>query len=342
MAKTKTLENFLEELFQKAPKEKNTIKIIKYNGMSKPITYKCLKCNTIETISSATNLMRRHTGIICKVCNDPNKERKQQKALEDKVYKMMKDSPNLVLVKLFQKQRGSRNRLAIRYKCMLCGKESEVYAQDVKNNYFSCQHCGIGARQSSDDFAQWFSNTYPDLELVNSNEYQKYDSRVHVRCKKCNFIFFPSAVNLKRKNRVICPKCKNGKSKSEIYISDWLTKNHIDFETEVCFPWLPNCRYDFYIPSKKLIIEYDGEQHNCYTPHFHKKYEDFLKYQENDKIKNLKAINNNFHIVRISYKYKNNLNTILTEIFGSTTISKESRGKCFEIDNLLLKEKDIV
>ena len=55
-----------------------------------------------------------------------------------------------------------------------------------------------------------------------------------------------------------------------------------------------------------------------------------------------KAIENGLNILRIPYYYGDKINDILTNVFGSTTISKESKGKCLEIDGFLNKEEDIV
>ena len=92
----------------------------------------------------------------------------------------------------------------------------------------------------------------------------------------------------------------------------------------------------------KLLIEYDGVQHNEYVPHFHKTEENFLKAVERDKIKEELALSNGFNIIRIPDTYNKSLSIILKNLFSSTTIPNGSRGKRLEIDNFLPQEKDIV
>ena len=64
-------------------------------------------------------------------------------------------------------------------------------------------------------------------------------------------------------------------------------------------------------------------------------YEKFLQLQENDKIKNKLAIERGYKILRIPFSYENKLRILLTNLFSSTTISEESRGKLLEIDSFL-------
>ena len=91
-----------------------------------------------------------------------------------------------------------------------------------------------------------------------------------------------------------------------------------------------------------LIIEYDGRQHMEWEPHFGS-YEKFLHLQENDRIKDKLAIQKGYNLLRIPFYYESELRNILENLFSSTTISKESRGKLLEIDSFLNnKEEDIV
>ena len=40
-----------------------------------------------------------------------------------------------------------------------------------------------------------------------------------------------------------------------------LEQLNLEFETEYCPQWIDKSKYDFYIPSKNLIIEMDGAFH---------------------------------------------------------------------------------
>ena len=58
-------------------------------------------------------------------------------------------------------------------------------------------------------------------------------------------------------------------------------------------------RYDFFIPSKNTLIEFDGEQHYKFFPKFHRDIADFEVMQKRDKIKDRFAQDNNLTLVRI-------------------------------------------
>ena len=71
-------------------------------------------------------------------------------------------------------------------------------------------------------------------------------------------------------------------------------------------------RYDFYIPSKNLLIEYNGEQH--YIPR--KKFGDektFTKRKKYDKIKENYAIENKINLLIIPYWDFDKVEEILNE-----------------------------
>ena len=75
-----------------------------------------------------------------------------------------------------------------------------------------------------------------------------------------------------------CPKCSE--SKGEKIIREWLEENNINYVTQYMLPnklW----RYDFYIPSKNLIVEVQGLQHYKFVEYFHRTKENFYKQANN-------------------------------------------------------------
>ena len=335
-----TKEIFIERLKNKFTMEQDNIEIIEYTGTKNPLTYKCKKCGMVTTIKAADTLLKRHSNIYCRFCYDPNAERKQQKQLIEKINTYLKNSPSCKLIDYYQKDcGGNRRRLCIKFLCTKCNSINEIYAANIANDHLTCKCC---ERIFDKNFEHWFNTALSDnFEIIDPNEIR--NNRIHIRCKKCNFIFYPSKTTLKRKNIILCPKCKGSLSKGELYISNWLIKNNINFQFQQHFSWLPaGFRYDFFIPEMKLLIEYDGSQHREYVPHFHKTEENFLKAVERDKIKEELALSNGFNIIRIPDTYNKSLSIILKNLFSSTTIPNGSRGKRFEIDNFLPQEKDIV
>ena len=329
-------EKILEELYSCFPEEKEEIEILEYHGKSKDAIFRCKKCQNTFCMTPA-NLMKRHSNIFCLNCHNPLDVRRQQKELQEKAIALFDNSPNLHLIELFQKPLQNRRRLAVRYYCEVCGEESEIFLANLTNDFYSCKYCQKGNHKTFEQFEKWLDIQYNGkFTVLNQKEYEDNNSRIHIKCNDCGFIFYPTVTSLKRPRKVLCPKCKKGRSRGELFIGDWLSKKEIDFLPEKNFGWLPNShmRYDFVIPKYKLIIEYDGIQHTQWNPHFGS-YEKFLQLQENDKIKNKLAIERVYKILRIPFSYEDKLRILLTNLFSSTTISEESRGKLLEIDSFL-------
>jgi hypothetical protein len=74
---------------------------------------------------------------------------------------------------------------------------------------------------------------------------------------------------------------------------------------EKTFSWLKyngnKLRLDGYFEEYNLAIEYDGIQHYEYTKKFDKEYEEFLKRQERDRIKDKLCKENGIKLIRIRY-----------------------------------------
>ena len=109
-----------------------------------------------------------------------------------------------------------------------------------------------------------------------------------------------------------CPKCKQSKGENEI--EKFLIENNIEYETQKTFAGCKNKRmlpFDFYIPSKNLCIEYDGEFH--FKPvEFFGGEESFKQTIKHDKIKDDFCIENGVNLIRISYIDFNSIKHILS------------------------------
>lgn len=108
-------------------------------------------------------------------------------------------------------------------------------------------------------------------------------------------------------------------SKGEQYIEKYLKRNNINFEPQKIFKGCVDKRslmFDFYIPEKNMLIEFDGPQHYEAVEWFGGE-PAFKQQQKRDAIKNEYAQNNNIKLIRITYdKYINNeLKDTLNNIF---------------------------
>jgi very-short-patch-repair endonuclease len=115
-----------------------------------------------------------------------------------------------------------------------------------------------------------------------------------------------------------CSSCME--SKGEKKISHFLSFNNINYLSQHRFN---DCRnilslpFDFYIPSKRMCIEFDGIQHFEPIDHFGG-VETFEKLKTNDKIKNDYCEDNYINLIRIRYDEVDNIEKILKRLIYTT------------------------
>lgn len=95
-----------------------------------------------------------------------------------------------------------------------------------------------------------------------------------------------------------CPKCNS--SHGEEKIRNYLLENNIIFEEQKRFKELIKAPFDFYLPEKNLLIEYNGIQHYKSVEYFGGK-ERLIKQQKTDKLKRQFAKENNIKLLTIKF-----------------------------------------
>ena len=101
-------------------------------------------------------------------------------------------------------------------------------------------------------------------------------------------------------------------SKAEDKIEQIFIQNDIKCVREKTFQDLHKgyFRFDFYLPEKNILVEYDSEIHFQKIPKFHHKYNDFSHAQQNDRLKNSYALSHSIPLYRIPYWEFNNIKSI--------------------------------
>lgn len=140
-----------------------------------------------------------------------------------------------------------------------------------------------------------------------SNEYKNTHSKLLWKCKN-NHQWMATPTNIK--SGKWCPFCKS--SQGEKIINEYLIKNKIIFEREKRFADCKNNKklpFDFYLPEKNTLIEFDGIQHfkpirfkGCSIDYANEQYCELIK---RDAIKNKYCTDNNIQLIRIPYIIKN-------------------------------------
>lgn len=187
--------------------------------------------------------------------------------------------------------------------CKLCGKISSVRGTAlVSGKSTKCDECNRHKVLTNE-----VGNTYGKL-LVEEFSRSK-NNRKMWRCKcSCGNYIEVSTTDLRDGSVQSCGKCPERQSLGELAISKMLINYKIPFIQEYIFEDFVyengrHPRFDFYVPTKNYIIEYDGKQHFTYQASelsWNTK-ERFEKTQKQDRIKNQYCFDNNIPIIRIPY-----------------------------------------
>lgn len=123
----------------------------------------------------------------------------------------------------------------------------------------------------------------------------------------------------KKQERLINKRKNSSQSKCEVIISKFLIDNRIHFYTEFYFKEFSRSGklkllfFDFYIPSYKTCIEFDGMQH--YTLKF--KGKKLNNQRENDFLKNAFCKKKGINLLRIKYTDADKIEGIICDFFDN-------------------------
>lgn len=111
-----------------------------------------------------------------------------------------------------------------------------------------------------------------------------------------------------------CPVCSGVVSRGENAVRQWLEEKGIAYEMQKRFPDCGNVKpypFDFFIPERKVCIEFDGEQH--FRPvAFGGSTTRFEELKARDAAKDAYCVAKGLRLIRISYKDFSRIDDILT------------------------------
>ena len=170
-------------------------------------------------------------------------------------------------------------------------------------NGSGCPKCSIieqheKQKKSTDDFIRDSIKVHGDLYDYSKVDLIDTKTEVIIICKK-HGDFFQTPNNHQSGNG--CPNCNS--SKGELFISQYLKKNNIEFIQQQTFEGLEmkrKLKCDFYLPSYNLIIEYNGIQHYEPREQFGGE-KGFKRVQKSDKLKREFCLKNNIRLLEIRY-----------------------------------------
>lgn len=306
MSRRKTTEEFKNEVKEKVGDE--YVVLGEYTTNKNHIEMYHTICKKSYTVTPNHFINRGHR---CPHCS------KLKKKTTEEVRKEIKELSN---GEYELKSEYKSNNEHIQVKHIQCNTIYSVTRANFIEGY-RCPNC-FGKKQKT---TKEFKKEVEDLgngEYKLLSEYKNNKTKVEILHKKCNRLFHMRPNDFQQGNR--CPYCSTimpHGSKGIISIRNYLNEQGYDFDEEVTFPdckYIKRLRFDFVIYNKYneilFIVEYDGKQH--YQPTFNNE-KKFNEQQIRDEIKNNYCKENNYKLIRISYKEKdipNYLNKCLTTI----------------------------
>ena len=216
----------------------------------------------------------------------------------------------------YPKQQYKNNNIKIEITC----PEHGTFKQSMSNhlNGHGCMRCGYIkngnlSRYSDDKIISMANTTHYNLYTYPNLNYSGIHKLINIKCEMHGEF---SQIANDHINGAGCPACNN--SRGEMKIRNFLTNNSLSFKHNKTFD---NCRnpktnyklkFDFYIPTKNIQIEFDGTQHFVSSVYFGRD-DGLQKIQYRDNIKNEYAKNNNIKLLRIPYTKIKEIDKILTD-----------------------------
>ena len=215
---------------------------------------------------------------------------------------------------IYQTYSGYYNGRQKNSSCIICGKLKAA----VKSRYW-----GTIMKYTTQEFIQKsiviHGNKY-DYFKVN---YTGINKKVIITCKKHGDFLQSPQEHLNGHGCSICYA-----SHGERLIRRFFEVNNISYNAQQKFEGCVNPKtgrklyFDFYVPHKNLLIEFDGSQHYKTHPHGHIGHHklnirDLENIQYRDSVKTIYALFEGIKLLRITDKQKDDIDTILRkEIYG--------------------------
>lgn len=212
--------------------------------------------------------------------------------------------------------------------CPDCDSEYDMRINTRTTKNCKCPYCqGYRVNETN-----CLSTTHPEVaNMLQNSEMGAHLSsgmnrKVDFKCLECNYSE-PKIVQTVVKQGFSCPRCSDGYSYPEKFITSMLAQLNVKVERQKVFEWSKIVisdnmstlngikRYDFYLPDLNYIIETHGEQHYVHKRRQFKR--NFKEEQENDKLKEKYALLNGIEKYIVLDCSKSNLNYIKNKIYNS-------------------------
>lgn len=168
------------------------ITLIEYNGIKKPLKYRCNKCKTIYSVKKAKNILSSNT--LCCKCN----KKLMRWALQD-IKEQMKNRFGDTFEIISYQGKGKPGKT----RCLLCGKVKEFTRWDNQLQKLPpyCDDCNLEKNLIYKHMIEEL-NKYKKIKLIKWNG---VNEKNEFQCLNCGHRFFKTV--RKEFNGKLCPNC---------------------------------------------------------------------------------------------------------------------------------------
>ena len=198
------------------------------------------------------------------------------------------------------------SKTKVKIKCNNCGNIFEQIPDVHTNSRHGCTFCSPTSKLNTEQFVEKARIIHGDDYDYSLVEYKNSNTKIKIKCNNCKKIFEQRPYDHLKGCGCFCVY------KGEIEIENYLKENNISFEKTKKYSNLKDkslLSYDFYLPSKNLLIEYNGEQH--YKNKFKKTFHEWHRQLHHDWLKRKYAKDNNINLLIIPYWKFGNIKEIL-------------------------------
>lgn len=267
--------------------------LVDYKNLRTKVKIICPNCGVFE--QSPDSHMR---GFGCSKCNKQTKDTFINKAIKKHnnryIYDEVHFVDNITKVNIICKKHGSFLQTPQHHLkgsgCIKCFRENKL--------------------SNTEKFIEKSNNVHNNLYNYDLVNYVNNKEKVNIICKKHGSFEQEPNHHL---NGCGCPFCNV--SKGELEIENYLIENNIEYITQKTFEGCSSkslLRFDFYLPTENICIEYNGLQHYKIVEYFGG-IERFIEGQKRDRIKEEYCIDNTIKLLII--KYDENIGKSLDLLF---------------------------
>ena len=295
----KSNDDFLKELFKINP---DIVVNDSYVNNNTKINVECKKCGT-KWMAKPHVLLQGHGCSECAILfqNRFNKE--------EFLIMLQEKQSTVELIGEYIKYAKST-----KFRCKICGYEWTTPPNHQIHNQNPCQKCVGRGIVSESEFIDRLSKSDND-RVIYLNGYDGIVKNCRFKCVFCSYEWNATPINILKGRG--CPICNM--SHGEYRVKKYLDNRNLKYETQKYFKGLKDIaplKFDFYIESKNMCIEYDGEQH--FIPSRFSRTmtdEDLINnlndLKRRDKLKTDYCKDNNITLIRIPYTDFNKIDDIL-------------------------------